>query len=233
MLIVIGVYILQFYFNLKYQISEKPSDWVDFSNFFNGLVTPLLSFFSLVLLIQSLSIQNQTNTELRDEVRKNKKKELLQSFEIYFFGLIEAQRNAFNNLKLSFSIQLDEQELSNVKLIQELEDSIEAKRAEGVSTENIRDFINTTDANESIFNTTRIFYNVVRMITEKLTNENGFESLERKNQFKTLISFTEFSQLRLIMISMQFMDWESAKYLKENDEFIEVLKDLGGGTDLY
>ena len=71
------------------------------------------------------------------------------------------------------------------------------------------------------------------MITEKVTNENGFEPVERKNQFKTLISFTEFSQLRLIMISMQFMDWEAAKYLKENDEFIEVLKDLGGGTDLY
>lgn len=60
------------------------------------------------------------------------------------------------------------------------------------------------------------------MISERLDNKNGFDSEIRRNLFLTLINFTEFSQLRAVMISMQFMDWESANYLKGNKEFMDV-----------
>lgn len=35
------------------------------------------------------------------------------------------------------------------------------------------------------------------------------------------------------MICMQFMDYPSADYLKNNSEFMAVLTDLGGGADHY
>ena len=233
MVIVIASYVIQFYFNLGYEISEKPSEWVYFSDFFNGLISPLLSFVSLVLLIQSLNLQNQANTELRAEVKLNHKNEQLRSFETYFFGLIEAQRASFANFELEFSGKGKTKALKGVCAIRELEDQIEAMRVRKAGEVEIEEMLEELDRDERIYNTIRIFYNIVKMTTERLSSANGFDEATRKNQFQTLISFTEFSQLRLVMLSMQFMDYPSASYLKSNKEFMDVLTDLGGGANHY
>ncbi|WP_299143168.1 hypothetical protein [uncultured Vibrio sp.] len=89
------------------------------------------------------------------------------------------------------------------------------------------------DQDEHIYNTIRIFYNIVKMVTERLSDSNQFDEAVRINQFQTLISFTEFSQLRLVMICMQFMDYPSADYLKNNKEFMDVLESLGGSASHY
>ncbi len=233
MVVVIASFVIQFYFNLGYGISDKPSDWVDFSDFFNGIVSPLLSFMSLVLLIHSLNLQNQANKDLRAEVKLNQKNEQLRSFETYFFGLIEAQKASFTSFKLEFPSHLGAKNLEGVSAIQELEDQIELMRDNNAQDADIEQALDEIDKDERIHNTIRIFYNIVRMITDRLTDANGFDESIRKGQFQTLISFTELSQLRLVMISMQFMDCEPAKYLRGNNEFMKVLKELGGGADLY
>ncbi|CCN41195.1 conserved exported hypothetical protein [Vibrio nigripulchritudo FTn2] len=232
MVAVVAAYVFQFYFNLGYEISDQPSDWVDFGDFFNGLVSPLLSFVSLVLLIQSLNLQNQANTELRAEVQLNHKNEQLRSFETYFFGLIEAQRASFGNFELKFKEE-DVRTLRGVCAIRALEDQIEAYRNRNAQDIEIEEMLEKLDQGEHIYNTIRVFYNIVKMITERLSDENQFDETIRANQFQTLISFTEFSQLRLVMICMQFMDYPSADYLKNNNEFMAVLTDLGGGADQY
>ncbi|HHP0462537.1 TPA: hypothetical protein ACRZZI_005222 [Vibrio harveyi] len=230
---VVASYVFQFYFTLGYELSEQPSDWVDFGDFFNGLVSPLLSFVSLVLLIQSLNLQNQANTELRAEVQLNHKNEQLRSFETYFFGLIEAQRASFSNFELKFGNAEDAKTLVGVCAIRELEDRIEAFRELDARDTEIEDMLEKLDQDEHIYNTIRVFYNIVKMITERLSDANQFDETIRANQFQTLISFTEFSQLRLVMICMQFMDYPSANYLKNNHEFMSVLTELGGGADQY
>lgn len=68
---------------------------------------------------------------------------------------------------------------------------------------------------------------------KRRANLRQFDETIRTNQFQTLISFTEFSQLRLVMICMQFMDYPSTDNLKNNHEFMAVLTDLGGGVDHY
>lgn len=229
MAVVISSYVIQFYFNLGYVVSDKTSDWVNFSSYVGGLISPLLSFVSLMLLIQSLNLQNQANRELRAEIKLNQKNEQLRSFETYFFGLIDAQRTSFANFKLDFPGK----SLTGVCAIQELEDQIETIRNSNGADNEVSNDVDLIDKDERIFNVVRIFYNIVKMVSEKLTDENGFDPEYRKSQFQTLINFTEFSQLRLVMISMQFMDWKSAKYLKSNKEFMDVLKSLGGGSDLY
>lgn len=235
MVIVVASYVFQFYFNLGYEISDHPSDWVDFGDFFNGLLSPLLSFVSLVLLIQSLNLQNQANTELRAEVQLNHKNEQLRSFETYFFGLIEAQRASFANFELKFNENEEEgvKTLGGVCAIRALEDRIEALRECDAQDTKIVEMLDKLDQDEHIYNTIRVFYNIVKMITERLSDANQFDETIRIDQFQTLISFTEFSQLRLVMICMQFMDYPSAYYLKSNHEFMAVLTDLGGGADKY
>ncbi|WP_104047692.1 hypothetical protein [Vibrio jasicida] len=233
MVIVVASYVVQFHFHLGLELSEKASDWVDFSDYVGGLISPLLSFVSLVLLIQSLNLQNQANKELRAEVRMNQRNEQLRSFETYFFGLIEAQKSSFSNFQLNFPASLGGKSLDGVCAVQELEDQIEIMRNNNVSEDVISTSIDTIDKDERIYNTIRIFYNIVKMTSERLSDEHGFDEKTRKNQFQTLISFTEFSQLRLVMISMQFVDCPAADYLKSNIEFMDVLSDLGGGADLY
>ncbi|MCL1092873.1 hypothetical protein [Shewanella kaireitica] len=233
MVFIVGTYIFQFYFNLDYVISSKPSDWVNFSDYVGGLINPLLGFVSLVLLIQSLNLQNQANKELREEIKANKKNENLRSFETYFFGLIDAQRNSFSSFRLDFPAHLGGKSESNVCAIQELEDQIENLRTTNKTENDIKDAIEVIDTDERIYNAVRIFYNIIKMVSEKLADDKGFDIETRKTQFQTLISFTELSQLRLVMISMQFMDCPPTKYLKENSEFMATLKELGGGADLY
>ncbi|CAH8188490.1 conserved hypothetical protein [Vibrio aestuarianus] len=233
MAVVVASYVAQFYFNLGYQVSELPSDWVVFSDFFNGLVSPLLSFVSLVLLIQSLNLQNEANKELREQVQLNHKNEQLRSFETYFFGLIESQKASFANFELEFKEGEDVKTLGGVCAIRELEDRIEAFREHNAQDTEIELMLEKLDQDEHIYNTIRIFYNIVKMISERLSDANQFDESTRTSQYQTLISFTEFSQLRLVMICMQFMDYPSAKYLKENQEFMAVLESLGGGANHY
>ncbi|TVO36209.1 hypothetical protein [Vibrio algivorus] len=232
-LIVIGSYVIQFYFNLGYNLSSNASDWVEFSDYTGGLINPILSFMSLILLIKSLNLQNKANNDLRLEIKLNQKHELLRSFETYFFGLIEAQRVAFSTFKLDFPKKNGDKSLNGVCAIQELEDQIEIIRRSNGTNLDISEFIELIDKDERIYSSIRIFYNIVKMISERLSNSNGFNSISRKNQYQTLINFTEFSQFRLVLLSMQFIDCPPAKYLNSNSEFISVLRELGIEGELY
>jgi len=228
--LVVGIYMAQFYFRLDYVLSDKTSDWVNFSNFVGGLITPILSFLSLILLLHSLSLQNEANTTLKEESKQNKKNEKFRSFETHFFNLLEAQKSAFNNFNVKNRNNVD---IAGIVGVNYLEDLIEEIRNKGGNDHNIREQLDIIDKYDKIYNTIRIFYNITKMTTEKLSNEQGFSLEERKNQFQTLINFTEFAQLRLVLISMQFMDWPLAHYLKNNQEFIEVIKEQKLEVDPY
>lgn len=229
--LIVAIYMAQFYFRLDYVLSDKTSDWVNFSSFVGGLITPILSFLSLILLLHSLSLQNEANTALKDEVIQNKRNEKFRSFETHFFNLLEAQKSAFNNFNVKNLNNVDI--YAGIEGVDYLEDLIEEIRNKGGNDQDIREKLDIIDKSDKIYNTIRIFYNITKMTTEKLSNKQGFSLDERKNQFHTLINFTEFAQLRLVLISMQFMDWPSAHYLKDNQEFVEVIEELKLDMDPY
>lgn len=231
--LVVGIYMVQFYFRLGYGVSDKVSDWVNFSSFVGGLITPILSFLSLILLLHSLSLQNEANVALKDEVIQNKRNEKFRSFETHFFNLLEAQRSAFDNFNIRLGSGNNVEVYTGIEGVINLEDLIEDMRNKGGTDEYISNKLELIDSSEKIYNTIRIFYNITKMATEKLSNKEGFSLEERKNQFQTLINFTEFAQLRLVLISMQFMDCPSAHYLKANQEFIDVIEELGLTVDPY
>lgn len=231
--LVIGIYVAQFYFRLGYELSEKPSDWVDFSSFVGGLITPILSFLTLLLLLHSLTLQNEANVALKAEVTRNKRNEKFRSFETHFFNLLEAQKSAFDNFNIQLINGKNIEKYKGNEGVIHLEDFIENMRNKGASDKDISEQIELIDSSEKIYNTIRIFYNITKMTTQKLSDEESFTLEDRKNQFQTLINFTEFAQLRLVLISMQFMDCPSAYYLKANQEFIGVMGELGLTVDPY
>jgi len=101
---VVCTYIVQFYFRLNFVLSDSVSDWVNFSNFVGGLLAPIFSFLSFVLLLKSVNLQSQANTQLIEDAKNSAKKDNLQTFETHFFSMLEAQRITFDNFKLEIPL---------------------------------------------------------------------------------------------------------------------------------
>jgi len=186
-----------------------------------------------VLLIKSLSLQNEANISLRKELQYNEKTEKIRIFETQFFNMLNSQSLAFDSFKIEL-LQNGETFIKHgVEAVIEIEEEIEIIRKNGEGDEKIIKFLTDVDSNDQIFGTTRRFHIMVKMISEKLSDINGFSEDERKSHLMTLINFTDFSLLRLIMISMQFMSYQSTEYLKNEHEFNSVLQEVGLNWNLY
>src|SRR5690554_1438867 len=99
-IIVCSSYVWNFYFRLNYTISNETGVWGAMGDYVGGLLNPAFSFFSLVLLIKSLRLQNQANLELSNQIKKNEKNEKVRSFEVRLFNMIDSQKESFNSLKI-------------------------------------------------------------------------------------------------------------------------------------
>lgn len=225
-LAVLGLYVFQFH---DYKFSHNVDHWNQFGGYVGGVLGPLLSFLSLVMLIKSLNLQNESNSTLRDESRLNIKNEKLRSFETQFFNLLGAQREAFEYFKLTINGKI----YTGIDAVRKLEDEIQRLRNENATDSDIAAFIKGVDSDEKLYNTQRIFYVISKMINQKLSDENGFSLDERKDQIETMVNFTEFSLLRVVLISMQFLSYKSSQLIRENQEFISVIRDLKLPIDAY
>ncbi|WP_181363463.1 hypothetical protein, partial [Aeromonas sp. HMWF017] len=214
-------------------ISNKPSDWVDFSDLVGGLLGPSLSFLSFVLLLHSLKQQNKANTILIEEAKNNRKNEKFRVFETHFFNLIDVQRASFNSFKISIDYVSSCTEFNHVDGVIHIEDYIQELRNQGAGDDVITQWLDELDRSEKIYNTIRIFCNIVKVISERLTDDNGFSLNDRRQQYHSLISLTEFSQLRMVLIGIQFLDCPQAQWLQNNQEFVTVLKETGLDIGLY
>lgn len=234
---VILTYVANFYFRLGYVISDSPEAWGQLGDYIGGVLNPLLTFISLVLLIKSLALQNSANVDLRDEIKNTRKTEKLRSFEAQLFHMIDSQRLLFESLRLETDSASKSVRKSGAEAVIEIEDEVGRIRDEygpgQLGDERIREYLESIDTSDRIFGLTRIFYNIVKLISEKLSNDNGFDEADRKSHYVTLINFTDFALLRLIMLTAQFMDYHSVKYIKENSEFSVVAADMSLGYSLY
>lgn len=226
-------YFGNFYFRLNYEVSGDPAVWGQLGDYIGGLLNPILSFISLVLIVKSLGLQHDANEGLKEEIRNTRQTEKMRSFEARLFSMIDSQKNSFS----SFSVRLRiggryKTRRGSVAVIQ-IEREIDSLRCRGCSDQEIFKFLEEIDTSDQIFGVTRIFYVMIKMVDEKLSNGNGFCLEDRRSNFLAIINFTDFALLRLIMISMQFMDYPSTNYLRRNKEFNEVLSEVGLRYDLY
>ncbi|MDO6611398.1 hypothetical protein Q4601_14390 [Shewanella sp. 1_MG-2023] len=229
-LIIIISYIFNFYTILEYSVSHKPEDWSHFSSYVGGILSPALTFISLALLIKSLNLQNQANASLREELVNSKQTEKIRAFEALFFNMIESQKNQFNSLNIEFPSGL---KLKGIDAVLKIEDDIELMRKQEKSNDYIKKYLSNIDSKDQIFGLTRSFFVIVKNIEEKLSNKEGFDNKIRNSHFMTLINFTDFSQLRLLMISIQFLNYHSTSYLKNSTELGIAIKETGLSFELY
>lgn len=230
---VFASYLNHFYFKLGYVVSDDPAVWGQLGDYFGGLLNPTFSFLSLVLLIKSLSLQNQANQDLRSEIAATRKSERLRSFEMQLFNMIDSQRASLDTFKVEFDEGGELVTKYGSDAIIEIEDNVESLREKPDSFDAITLYLQDVDSTDQLFGVTRVFYNMVKMISEKLSDSNGFSFEDRRSNYLTLINFTDFTLLRLIMMSSQFMSYSSTEYLKSNDEFNAVLGEVGLSYELY
>jgi hypothetical protein len=229
---VLGSYVVQFHFMLGLPLSNDAAVWGQLGDYFGGLLNPMLSFISLVLLIKSLTLQNQANQDLRDEINNTRKSEKLRSFEVQLFNMIDSQRTALDAFKLEFEENGTLVKKYGAEAIIKIEDDVETLR-NGYDKSRTVEYLEDIDSTDQIFGATRVFYNMVKMISDKLCDSNGFSMDDRASHYLTLINFTDFALLRLVMMSAQFMQFPSTEYLKSNSEFNAILTETGLNYNLY
>ncbi|WP_122276055.1 hypothetical protein [Pseudomonas syringae group genomosp. 3] len=230
--LVYASYVLNFYFRLEYVISDKPEVWGQLGDFIGGMINPILSFMSFVFIIKSLNLQNQANLELREEVKNTRKTEKLRSFETQLFHMIGAQRASFELFKVSEVLDHKVSHKVGVEAVISIETEVERLRFSS-DEDVIIGYLEIIDPTDQMYGLTRMFYNMVKMISDQLSDSADFNLEDRKSHYLTLINFTDFSLLRLIMMNAQFMDYPSTEYLRNNSEFSAVLYEVQLNYSLY
>ncbi|MEW5699098.1 hypothetical protein [Pseudomonas synxantha] len=231
--LVLFSYFAQFYLTLHYSVSDDPEQWGQLGDYIGGVLNPLLSFVSIVLLIRSLSIQVEANRDLRAEVEATRKTERLRSFEMQLFNMLDSQKTYFDSFRLSTDVDGTLLRFSGGEAVIKIEGDVESLRSSGPEVLLVVEYLERVDSTDQIYGLTRIFYNMVRIVDEKLSDSNGFCEEDRRSHYLTIINFTDFSLLRLIVMSAQFLDYASTSYLKSNLAFSSVLDSVGLSYDLY
>jgi uncharacterized membrane protein len=231
MVVVAALYVIKFYIVLNLGFADDSAIWGQFGDYMGGSLNPILSFISIILLIKSLSLQNQANSDLREELQENKQTEKLRSFSALFFNMISSQKSLLEG----FTVKTNSENIPTpgVRTIIWIEDAIADLRENGAEDDAVISFLNEIDVDDKIFGILRAFYITIKIIAEKLSDANGFNLEDRKDQILTLINFTDFAQLRLIIIGAQFFDTEASRYLKENGDLKLVLAEVNLNFDLY
>jgi len=229
---VFAFYINKFHFDLGYGFSDDSAVWGQFGDYMGGSLNPILSFISIVLLLKSLGLQSQSNLDLREELEDNRKAEKLRFFSALFFNMISSQKNLLDSFAIRFSRE-DVHLTPGVNSIIFIEDEIHRLRSEGAKDQEIIEFLDGIDADERIYGILRGFYITVKIVSDKLSEANGFSIEDRHEYFVTLINFTDFSQLRLIAMAVQFFDAPPSAYLRAHAELKLVLEEVGLGLNLY
>lgn len=222
-------YFIQFAVILDGEISKDTGNWADLGSYFGGVLGPILSFLALVLLIESLKIQNAANEKLNDQLINSEKTEYLKSFESLFFHMIKAQKEKFD----SFSIEtLDGRFLKGVDAFIYIELVIEEIEEQGLGEDEIKSFLEIMDEKGQIYSLIRSFYIIVKLITERLSGEQ-FDSDDRLTHMETLVNFTDLSQIILIIMSVNFLENYPSEYLKNNADFKSVMQRVGLKFEIF
>lgn len=229
-LVVISSYIINFY---DHPIASDTGAWGELGDYIGGILNPILSFTSLVLLLKSLNLQNQANIDLQKQIKNSERAEKIRSFESLLFNMIKSQTDSFSALRIRMKINKKGVVRYSSEAVLEIEDEIHRMRDAGKINQDISNYIMQLDETEKIYSASRTFYLMIKMISQNLSDESGFEVKDREFYFNNVIAFTDFSLLRLIIIAAQFTDYFPTEYLKKNEEFVKVLEKSKLNFNLY
>ncbi|UYO73701.1 hypothetical protein M0220_12535 [Halomonas qinghailakensis] len=212
-------YWMNFGFIHKLEISSSQEHWALFGDFLGGVVNPILTFLTILILVRSLSLH-------KEEVGKVNKHEKVRSFETHFFNMIASQKTLYDNFVLEVGFDVKE-EYNSANAVIALEDIILEIKSNGGSKEDIAHALNEYDSEDRIYSVVRTFSVIVKLVEKKLSDSCGFDKDERSEYYEVLINYTDFSLVRLILISIKYTEYAQTNCLRNNKEFMGVFETLG------
>ena len=222
-----AAYFLYFGSILQHPISQDPSEWGALGDYLGGIANPLLSFISILLIVNSLKLQRKANASIRVELKLSKRIENIRIFEERFFRLIDALRSQYEELEIEFHNEdKTTTTLRATKAVKRIEDSI-AKFVESGANNSITMFIKQCDEDDHIYSCLRRFSVVIRLVSNDLSASRGYTDQERRRYFESLVNFSDFGLIRLVVATCSYNESEAAREIRENVEFSDVCKSLG------
>lgn len=102
-----AAYVIWFHITNGQTLSSDAGDWGSFGDFFGGTVGPFIGFASIVLLVETLKLQQRGLREQReqlqrsaDEVRQQNRILAIQSFEQSFFSWMKDYKEQIDELSI-------------------------------------------------------------------------------------------------------------------------------------
>ncbi|WP_407436751.1 hypothetical protein [Lelliottia sp.] len=189
--------------------SDK-SEWGTFGDFIGGVTNPILTFFTMIMLIKSINLQQEANDsiikqnmQMHEVSERQKEMDELRSFESSFYSLAEVSRREFDALKINGR---NKKVYSAAEAVSYLEgyliNSCKSRKAEKLC-EHFSKF--DIESSMAIFSAVRSFY-----ILFKFTNESCPEKY--KERYYEIANYTmPIKFLHLVCLAYVFSDWKVTK----------------------
>ncbi|MGT3194510.1 hypothetical protein [Yersinia enterocolitica] len=194
-IIVVTTWVSYFFkFGNWFNISNDTAIWGQFGDFLGGVINPLLTFISVVYLINSVNLQREANASLIDL-------EEFKKTETKFYNMLESQRSGFRDFKILDNMNGNSLIIKDGDAVTHIEDIVANMIEQGKSKQEIANVIGGMDKADNIFSIIRRFHNVIKLIQREIP-----EKL-RSEYYDNLVNMTEYKQICLILISMEIFDW--------------------------
>lgn len=210
-------------------LSEGKDIWGQFGDYFGGVLNPILSFISILLLIKSVRMQLTANECLINETKRQEVLDKRKSFEFQFYNLIEAQKSGFDDFSLIFPSPNGDVEIKKVNAINKLEQLIKTSVHRGITGAALATVIESLDdkSDDKMFSFARRFYLAVKLVDNEIITENGFDAQDKIMYIETLVNLSDFAMVRLICIIITYLSWPNVDYLKDSPEMRKVIDSTG------
>ncbi|MBL0612281.1 hypothetical protein JD508_18815 [Aeromonas jandaei] len=198
-------------FGIGGHISDQTDTWAQFGDYFGGVLNPVLSFISIVLLVRSLNFQREANDSLINDSKRQEKFEKIRKLELMLYNSLETQSNMFD----VFSITLNNVEYKSAKAVTKLENLIFDLLEHKYSKDDIKCVIEGIDEDDHIFSTVRRFSLILKLI-------QSYGNEQEISEYKAvLINFTNYKLLCLIAITTVYFDWDCVSDITKSRVLID------------
>lgn len=149
--------------------------------------------------------------------------------------MLDRQHSSFGTMSIVILDGIKELRYLGPEAVIKMEEMVEKMIHDDMNFDSIGEAIDNLDSTDSVYSQFRCFYLAVSFIQEYLSEINGFDKSERYKYYKALINFTEYSQIRVMAMYLQFMfnKYENVNMIRNNKEFEIVFVDCGLGFDVY
>lgn len=174
--------------------SSDTAVWGQFGDFLGGVINPLLTFISVILLINSVGLQRQANESLIEL-------EDFKKTEVKFYNMLESQRVNFEHFKIYINNNGVETAVYNGEAVLYIENLILEKINDGDSKEAVKSAVESLDKSDAIFNVVRRFYLLTKLILSNIQKE------KHEEYFETCRGMTDYRLICMLVISLEIFEW--------------------------